>query len=137
MAKYSNRQVSTIQGAIAYGMTQDVRYGTYHEITLIQNEQTGEIIRVPAMSLMNKYRHFLQEIVTVKFKMSDEEFRKYKYAPKRLSFDLYGTTEYWSALLELNNCLSISDFNKQWVKAYDPKRLPSYVNEILIKEGLL
>lgn len=137
MAKYSNRQVSTIQGAIAYGMTQDVRYGTYHEITLIQNEQTGEIIRVPAMSLMNKYRHFLQEIVTVKFKMSDEEFRKYKYAPKRLSFDLYGTTEYWSALLELNNCLSISDFNKQWIKAYDPKRLPSYVNEILIKEGLL
>lgn len=137
MAKYSNRQVSTIQGAIAYGMTQDVRYGTYHEMTLIQNEQTGEIIRVPAMSLMNKYRHFLQEIVTVKFKMSDEEFRKYKYAPKRLSFDLYGTTEYWSALLELNNCLSISDFNKQWIKAYDPKRLPSYVNEILIKEGLL
>lgn len=137
MAKYSNRQVSTIQGAIAYGMTQDVRYGTYHEMTLIQNEQTGEIIRVPAMSLMNKYRHFLQEIVTVKFKMSDEEFRKYKYAPKRLSFDLYGTTEYWSALLELNNCLSISDFNKQWIRAYDPKRLPSYVNEILIKEGLL
>lgn len=137
MAKYSNRQVSTIQGAIAYGMAQDVRYGTYHEMTLIQNEQTGEIIRVPAMSLMNKYRHFLQEIVTVKFKMSDEEFRKYKYAPKRLSFDLYGTTEYWSALLELNNCLSISDFNKQWIKAYDPKRLPSYVNEILIKEGLL
>ena len=137
MAKYSNRQVSTIQGAITYGMAQDVRYGTYHEMTLIQNEQTGEIIRVPAMSLMNKYRHFLQEIVTVKFKMSDEEFRKYKYAPKRLSFDLYGTTEYWSALLELNNCLSISDFNKQWIKAYDPKRLPSYVNEILIKEGLL
>ena len=137
MAKYSNRQVSTIQGAIAYGMDQDVRYGTYHEMNLIQNEQTGEIIRVPAMSLMNKYRHFLQEIVTVKFKMSDEEFRKYKYAPKRLSFDLYGTTEYWSALLELNNCLSISDFNKQWIKAYDPKRLPSYVNEILIKEGLL
>lgn len=137
MAKYSNRQVSTIQGAISYGMAQDVRYGTYHEMTRIQNEQTGEIIRVPAMSLMNKYRHFLQEIVTVKFKMSDEEFRKYKYAPKRLSFDLYGTTEYWSALLELNNCLSISDFNKQWIKAYDPKRLPSYVNEILIKEGLL
>ena len=137
MAKYSNRQVSTIQGAIACGVAQDVRYGTYHEMTRIQNEQTGEIIRVPAMSLMNKYRHFLQEIVTVKFKMSDEEFRKYKYAPKRLSFDLYGTTEYWSALLELNNCLSISDFNKQWIKAYDPKRLPSYVNEILIKEGLL
>ena len=137
MSHYPTRHVSTIQGAIAYGMTQDVRYGTYHEMTCIQNEQTGEIIRVPAMSLMNKYRHFLQEIVTVKFKMSDEEFRKYKYAPKRLSFDLYGTTEYWSALLELNNCLSISDFNKQWIKAYDPKRLPSYVNEILIKEGLL
>ena len=137
MAKFSNRQVSTIQGAINYGMSQNLRYGTYHYVTVIRNEQTGEIIRVPSMSLMNKYRYYLKEIVTIKFKITDEEFRKYKYAPKRLSFDLYGTTEYWSALLELNNCLSIIDFNNQWIYAYDPLRINEYVNEILIKEGLL
>lgn len=137
MAKFSNRQVSTIQGAINHGMSQNLRYGTYHYVTVIRNEQTGEIIRVPSMSLMNKYRYYLKEIVTIKFKITDEEFRKYKYAPKRLSFDLYGTTEYWSALLELNNCLSIIDFNNQWIYAYDPLRINEYVNEILIKEGLL
>lgn len=137
MAKYSNREVSTIQGAINYGVSQQVRCGTYHAMATIMNDQTGEVIKVPSMSLLNKYRWFLQEIVTNKIRLSDAEWRKYKCAPKSLSFDLYGTTEYWAALLELNNCLSIIDFTNRWVRVYDPKQINSYVNEIFIKEGLI
>ena len=93
MAKYSNREVSTIQGAINYGMSQQVRCGTYHAMATIMNDQTGDVIKVPSMSLLNKYRWFLQEIV-----------------PMRFCFYFYVTTYYWAALIEKNTCLRIIDY---------------------------
>lgn len=137
MAKFSNRQVSTIWGAIEYGVSQEVRTGDYRTKALIQDSQSGEIIQIPYLSLINKYRDFLSEIVTDRFPLSDADYRKYKYSPTRLSFDLYGTTSYAYALMELNNCPSIIDFNKKWLRVYDPKKLPDYINEIYIKEGLI
>ena len=42
----------------------------------------------------------------------DDELSLYKYKPKKLSLDLYDTTELWSVLLELNNMYSVIDFCK-------------------------
>ena len=39
--------------------------------------------------------------------------RKYKYNPKLLSFDIYGTTELWFLILEANELHSATQFNNQ------------------------
>ena len=76
MAKFSNRQISTIQGAIEYGMSQEVRTGDYRTKAFIRDNQSGEIIQVPYLSLINKYRDFLSEIVTDRFPLMDADYRK-------------------------------------------------------------
>lgn len=43
--------------------------------------------------------------------LSTDEFNKYKYRPKLLSSDVYGTTDLYYMLLKLNNLYSIKQFN--------------------------
>ena len=40
------------------------------------------------------------------------------YNPKRLSFDLYGTTELWALLLDINELVSVAQFNLQTLKVF-------------------
>lgn len=120
---------------ISEGKSQELSYRTLHAKATIQTS-TKEQIQIPYMSLTNKYKDFLSEIVT-EITLEGPEHRKYKCNPKGLSLYLYGTTEYWYSLLELNNMISIIDFNKNTIKVYDPTQIKSIINEIFILEGLM
>lgn len=113
----------------------EINYRTLHSLAVIKDESSGRNIEIPLSSLTNKYRDFLSTIVTA-VTFSDDIVTVYKYNPKALSQALYGTTELWNDLLILNNCVSVVDFTPTTVKAYDPIKLKSYINEILILEGL-
>lgn len=52
---------------------------------------------------------------------------KYKYNPKYLSKDLYGTTEFYPLLLALNDCPSARSFTMETIKVVDT----AYISEIL------
>ena len=82
-------------------------------------------------SLTNKYRTYLLACV-VPTQLTEEEQERYRYAPKKLSYDLYGTTELWADLLKLNGCASITEFEPDFVKVYDPNTFKEYLNEIMI-----
>ena len=69
--------------------------------------------------------------------LTPEEISLYKFKPKKLSYDLYGTTEIWCALLELNNVYSIIDFTMEKPKVFDPKEFIPLMNEILILENII
>jgi len=43
--------------------------------------------------------------------LSDKEVSKYKFNPKGLSYDLYGTTELWWLILRLNELYSATEFS--------------------------
>ena len=43
--------------------------------------------------------------------LSQEEMRKYRYNPKRLSFNLYGTTSYWWSIIFANQIHSLTEFD--------------------------
>lgn len=51
--------------------------------------------------------------------MSDEEFAKYKYRPKLLSYDVYGTTEMWWLILMINEIPSATQFDRQTLTMMD------------------
>lgn len=83
-------------------------------------------------SILDKYRTDLAEKIISKT-FTNEEFNKYQYNPKRLSFDLYGTTELWGLLLEVNQLHSVTEFNINPVKVYDGSII-SCINSIFSLE---
>lgn len=52
-------------------------------------------------------------------KLSDSDYRKYRCNPKLLSYDQYGTTEYWFLILHANEIYSVSEMTMNPIKLYD------------------
>ena len=65
-------------------------------------------------NLIIKYMPELKDS-KVKVTLSNEEYAKYKYNPKLLSYDLYGTTELWFLILEANELHSITQFDSKTI----------------------
>lgn len=100
----------------------------------IEDKSSGDVIRVPYLSLTQKYADILSQYVTIA-RYTEVQFNKYQYRPKLLSQDIYGTTELWASLLQLNGMISVLEFNKPYVKIYDPNAILDVLNELLIMEG--
>lgn len=83
-------------------------------------------------NFIDKYKHDLKPLIETKTFTKDEIFL-YKCNPWKLSFDLYGSVEYWQLLLDLNNMYSATEFTQTTIKVYDDT-LPDVVNEILMSE---
>lgn len=113
----------------------DISYRVLHPAALLTNIQTNTTVKIPFSSLINKYKDFLTEIIET-IELTDEEQEKYLYKPKKLSDDLYGTTELWSEIMVLNSAVSVIDFKPKKVKVYNPYRLKDYINEIMILEDV-
>lgn len=47
----------------------------------------------------------------ISLKLNDDEKRKYKYNPALLSYDLYGTPDYYATILYINRLSHPGDFN--------------------------
>ena len=122
-----------LEDLILEGSTKEISYRSLHSHAYIKNSK-NEATRIPYMSLTNKYKDYLSDIV-VEVELEPENYRKYRYNPKGLSLFLYGTTEYWYAILELNNLISVIEFDLEVVKVYDPTELKKIINEIFILEG--
>lgn len=98
-------------------------------------------ITIPYLSILSKYRHILSGIpnLIVKVKFDDKMTRKYKYNPKKLSYDIYSTTELWFELLRINHCSSVTEFTltNNIVNVYNTNKLKDVLNEIMILEGIV
>ena len=123
---------STLPAQVSLAREVDLSYKVLHRNMLIRNETDGNIM-VPFSSYINQYRIFLTDII-VTSELTQDEYRKYVYQPKTFSQDLYETTELWDTILILNQCTSVIEFDLKTVKYYDPDKLKSYLNEILILE---
>ena len=114
----------------------EISYRVLHPTMQLTDKQSGRTIEVPFMSLMNKYKDFLSKAID-EVKLNDKLKIKYQYNPKAVSFDLYGTTELWDAILVLNNAKSIIDFTPSKIKYYNPSKLKPLLNELMILEGVV
>ena len=90
---------STIQELIDQVEKKEISYRNLHTTFCIR--QNDEVIQVPYKAMIREYMD-LMENDAIKVSLPDDEVRIYKYKPKKLSYDLYGTTELWAAILELN-----------------------------------
>nr|DAR90611.1 MAG TPA: hypothetical protein [Caudoviricetes sp.] len=128
---------STVDEQYEYGKSLEISYRALHHDAFLYDKQSNRTIRIPFMSILSKYRDFLDEII-VEQELTLDEQREYRWNPKKMSEDFFGTTEFWFMLLVLNNYKSIIEFQpKKYVKMYDPDRFKKYLNEIMILEDNL
>ena len=80
-------------------------------------QTSGEKLVVNGEDLMVKYMPEIKTMIQ-RITLSEKDFKKYQYNPKRLSFDLYGTTELWALLLDINELVSAAQFNLQTLNVF-------------------
>ena len=126
---------STIQELIDQIETKEISYRNLHTTFCIR--QNNEVIQVPYKSMIREYMDLMAEdAITVS--LPADEVRMYKFKPKKLSYDLYGTVELWAGLLELNKMYYTMDLTcEKPFLVFNPETVKEKINEILIQEGVL
>ena len=111
MAIYNNaitnpNQAHTLSEFISIGKTSTAKL-SYRDISYIENRDNMEFV------VKNTLSDFIYELkqMSIKVALTDEEIRKYRYNPKMLSFDLYGTTRLYYVILLMNDLCDIHKFD--------------------------
>ena len=126
---------ATINELIQSINTTEISYRNLHTNVYINN--SGQIVKIPYKSIIREYLPFFKSAV-VPADFTASEIATYRYKPKKLSYDLYGTTELWSALLELNNMYSTIDFTlEKQINIFEPRAFKKLLNEVMILEKVI
>lgn len=129
----------TLADQLAEIQKRDLSYRMLHPAAIIYNEETDVTIEAPFSSITAKFHDYLSNYI-VEANLTSIDCDNYRFRPKSLSYMIYGTTEFWSDILILNNCASIREFQPtvdKPVRYYDPSALKRLLNEIMIIEGIL
>lgn len=125
---------ATIDDDILRGANTQKNHRAFNNSLLIEYQGSNEGIRMPANSIISKYKEYFDPYIDT-VELNEEEQMKYRYSPKKFCQDMYGTTEYWSMILFINECHSIIDFEPVNLKYIVPESISDLINEILILEG--
>lgn len=100
----------TMEQFIALGRGVSVTYDSYSYKELLSN---GTEISV--LNVINDYMPELKDMA-LNVTLSDDEYRKYKYKPRLLCYDIYGNTEVYYIILLLNGIIDIKEFDFRTLK---------------------
>lgn len=98
----------TINQFIQTEQNKSVKYPNYYYQKVISEDDLHVIMNY--QSIMDRYVQYIRDYIT-EIELSQEEMRKYRYNPKRLSFNLYGTTSYWWSIIFANQIHSLTEFD--------------------------
>ena len=98
----------TINQFIQTEQNKSVKYPNYYYQKVISEDDLHIIMNY--QSIMDRYVQYIRDYIT-EIELSQEEMRKYRYNPKRLSFNLYGTTSYWWSIIFANQIHSLTEFD--------------------------
>lgn len=93
----------------------------------------GEMFVVNMNLLFEKYYELLTDH-TVTVTLSENEYLRYRYKPKLLSKDLYGTYDLHFLLLKLNHITSVVNFDFTELKVFNTNII-GLLNEIQVLEN--
>lgn len=98
----------TIEQFIQTEQNKSIKYPNYYYQKVISEDDLHVIMNY--QSIMDRYVQYIRDYLT-EIELSQEEMRKYRYNPKRLSFNLYGTTSYWWSIIFANQIHSLTEFD--------------------------
>lgn len=126
----SPSKTSTIESFIDMGTVDEI---TYYKFSILVKCLEDSDIQYSQTNIIYDYMEELKGIA-VEYELTDNEFTKYKYKPKRLAYDLYGSTEIYFLILAINGMCNIKDFSKKKIKLFYRNDLLNILNEIYAAE---
>lgn len=105
---------------------QDIRADKFFYTDYLEDSETRQFHMTDNMA--KDFTMFLSRFVKVRI-LTNEEYRKWRFNPWRMSEDLYKTTELWFMLLHVNEMFSAREFNKMRLKVYT-EDITRYLQEI-------
>lgn len=122
---------STIKELINNGKHSTLNTDELSLKTVVTNSLNEKFV-VNINCVFEKYYELLTDhVVTVT--LTNEEYLRYRFKPRMLSKDLYGTYDLHYLLLKLNNITSVIYFDFTELKVFKPEII-SLLNEIQILE---
>ena len=123
--------ISTINELISLGKQLKISSETMSIKEIVTNTHNERFI-VNFTSVIDRYYDILLDHTSV-VKLTDEEYLRYRYKPKLLSEELYGTQELHSLLLRLNHITSVIQFDFTELRVFNTNII-KLINEIMILE---
>ena len=92
----------------------DIQYSKFAILSKAASNVTNPILYPEHNVIYDYEEEFKSLAITVE--MTDTEYHKYRFKPKLLAYDLYGSTELYFAILFLNGTCNIKDFDRKIIK---------------------
>ena len=104
---------------------------TYRNFSIVEYADDIELID------RNLIAEYLPEIVSTcqVYKFTIQEYRKYRYAPDLLSYDLYHTTQLDFLLMLINDMIDPKEFNLKRIKLPNAAVINRIMSDILSVNG--
>ncbi len=97
------KDASTIDQLISAGKNVII---TYNNLAIIEKIQH---MYLPVDNIIYTYLDELKKYI-VPVRLTDMELVRYKYKPKLLAFDVYGSTDLYFVIMALNGIIDVRDF---------------------------
>lgn len=119
MNSTNSSNIWTLSDFISEYSIEDLRIDAFYlqQVFWDKNKMTHKVV-VNENSIADKYANELEENKHI-VELTTKEYYKYRYNPKLLSYDIYGTTELWFFILMANELYSISEFDLRKVVLFD------------------
>ena len=119
MNRANSSNIWTLSDFISEYSIEDLRIDAFYlqQVFWDKNKMTHKVV-VNENSISDKYANELEENKHI-VELTTKEYYKYRYNPKLLSYDIYGTTELWFFILMANELYSISEFDLRKVVLFD------------------
>lgn len=105
-------------------------HNLYDTILVGDENDDSNIFRIPTNDFFLKYKDELEPIKQL-YQIQDTMF----YKPKLVSYEIYGTTELWLAILRANNMRNTSEFHYPYINVYNPDSLKKLIKIFFKREG--
>ena len=123
--------ISTINELISLGKQLKISSETMSIKEIVTNTHNERFI-VNFTSVIDRYYDILLDHTSI-VKLTDDEYLRYRYKPKLLSEELYGTQELHSLILRLNHITSVIQFDFTELRVFNTNII-KLINEIMILE---
>lgn len=117
----------TLDDFIAMSMADNLTYYNFSILEVINNVEHLDI---------NLIEEYIEELKTqsVYIELSDDEFKKYKYNPDLLAYDIYGSVQLDFVILLLNEMYDPKEFTNKTLRLTKNSILNTFLGEVYSKE---
>ena len=122
---------STLESFINYKNLDSNVY--YKDLAIFEKSIDGKSVLL-SYNILNDYRKEIFDFV-IPITLTNEEFQKYQYQPKKLAYDLYGSTEYYYMILFINSMTNIKEFNRRRINLMRAKDMSNVLSAIYSSES--